>query len=200
MPCLFSQTVDASDYRGKTITFEVDMQCNEQASDKVGVFAWASRSRAMESDLYGDRQPIRRGSPYVGHRTLAAMTNACDSNALFRSAMEFGHDPVVFTKFTDPWRTVAVDLDVPIDADHVSFGCYTKSAIVHVRNVRFRVNESTEKGSEQASRGKDALADMPFNMLITPGYEIRKEPINMSFDTVPAAPLQQASQAEPVVR
>lgn len=40
---LFSQTLDAGNYRGKTVAVEMEIQCHEESLNEAGVFVWASR-------------------------------------------------------------------------------------------------------------------------------------------------------------
>jgi hypothetical protein len=199
LPGLFSQTLDATIYRGKTVSLEMEIQCNDQFLDQSGAFLWASRHEEVRRVSYGDRKPLKMGSPYTGHRMLAARTNACDGVSTLHNALEATRT-IVNGSQDGTWRTVSVAIDVPEDAEHLSLGCYTKNAIIQMRNVRFQATDRSVKALPTRMTGHDALADMPYNVLIVPGYEIRKEPTNLNLQATSAEPIRAASQSGAVVR
>ena len=199
LPGLFSQTLDATNYRGKTVSLQMDIKCNDPFLDQAGAFLWASRHEEVSRVSYGDRKPLKAGSPYTGHRMLAAKTNACDGVSPLRKALETVR--MIATGSHDgTWRTVLVAIDVPEDAEHLSLGCYTKNATIQMRNVRFQATNRSVKALPANMTGHDALADMPYNVLIVPGYEIRKEPTNLNFEATSTEPIRAASQSDAVVR
>jgi hypothetical protein len=199
LPGLFSQTLDATDYRGKTVSLQMDIKCSDPFLDQTGVFLWASRHEEVNYAKYGDRKPLKTCSPYTGHRMLAAKTNACDGVSPLSKALETVR--MIATESQDgTWRTVSVAMDVPEDAEHLSLGCYTKNAIIQMRNVRFQATDRSVKALPAKMTGHDALADMPYNVLIVPGYAIRKEPTNLNFETTTAEQVRAASQSDAVVR
>ena len=197
-PSLLAQTLDATSYLGKTVALEMEIQCNEQALDQAGVFLCASHHEEVKKVIYGDRTPLRTGSPYTGHRTVAVRTNACDGVGTFRTALQADRMPERNSSRA-PWRTVSVQMKVPNDSQHLSFGCYTKNSIIQVRNARLQIVNRADESSS-SNTGHDALADMPYSVLVKPGYKIRKEPINLDFEAISPDPIHAASQAETVVR
>lgn len=198
-PGLFSQTLDAINYRGKTITLEMELQCHEDSLASAGAFIWASRQEAIAQITAADRKPLRNHSPYAGHRMLAARTTACDGVTTFRDAWQ-----TAYRVSQDPaeanWRTVAVRLEVPLDAQHLSFGCYSKNDLIRVRNVQLRSVPAADASPQQGQLGSDALADLQYNMLIVPGQAPHAEPQNLGFTEERAESLQQASRSKPDLR
>lgn len=84
------------------------------------------------------------------------------------------------------WQKITVSLMVPQDAEHISFGCYSKNRIVKVRNGSFNEVNLKEAAIEASSLGHDAVLDVPFNLLIVPGYKIESAPINLDFRDSPS--------------
>ena len=199
LPSLFSQTLDASNYVGKTITLEMELQCHEDSQASAGAFIWASRQEAIAQNAYADRKPLRNHSPYAGHRMLAARTTACDGVATFRDAWKTAYrvpqDPAEAN-----WRKVAVRLEVPQDAQHLSFGCYSKVDLIRVRNVQLRTIAPAGASAQQVQLGTDALADLQYNILIVPGQVPHAESQNLGFTEERAESLQQASKSKPDLR
>ncbi len=183
MPGLFSQTINAKSYRGKKVTFEIDMQCDEQGYANSGAFVWASRHEEVSMQVYGDRKPTKSGGVYTNHRMLAARTMAMDGVSTFRSAMDAERASVQATS-DGSWQKVTVSLLVPEDAEHLSFGCYSKNRIVKVRNGNFKVSDVDKAGSEGDGLGSDAVSDVPFNLLVVPGYQIESTPSNLDFSVL----------------
>ena len=199
LPSLFSQTLDASNYRGKTITLEMELQCHEDSQAEAGAFIWASRQEAIAQNASADRKPLRNHSPYAGHRMLAARTIACDGVATFRDAWQTAYR-VPLDPAEANWRTVAVRLEVPHDAQHLSFGCYSKIDLIRVRNVKLRTVAPADASAQQVQLGTDASADLQYNILIFPGQVLHAEPQNLGFTEVRAESLQQASKSNPDLR
>ncbi|MCU0719876.1 MAG: M56 family metallopeptidase [Pirellula sp.] len=213
MPGLFSQTIDAKSYRGKKVTFDIEMQCDEQGYANSGAFVWASRHEEVNQQIYGDRKPIKSGAAYTNHRMLAARTKAMDGVSTFRAAMDAERTRVEATNDgsgrTDGrtslqarpntnedggWQKVTVSLMVPEDAEHLSFGCYSKNRIVKIRNGNFTVSDADKAGSESDALGYDAVSDVPFNLLIVPGYQIESSPSNLDFSVSPSTSVGVAEQ------
>jgi hypothetical protein len=84
---------------------------------------------------------------------------------------------------------------VPNDAEHISFGCYTKIAKLHVRDARFQSVDGLEAGSTAASPSKLATADIPYNVMLVPDYEIRREPTNLDFSQSTIETVWEAARA-----
>lgn len=203
LPGLFSQTINAKSYRGKRVTFEIDMQCDEQGYMSSGAFVWASRHEEVSKQIYGDRKPIKTGGAYTNHRMLAARTMAMDGVSTFRSAMDAertrtqatndgtwttdsrtGLQARPLSNDKESWQTVTVSVLVPEDAEHLSFGCYSKNRIVKVRNGNFKVSDVNKAGSEGDALGYDAVSEVPFNLLVVPGYQIESTPSNLDFSVL----------------
>lgn len=203
MPGLFSQTIDAKSYRGKKVTFDIDMQCDEQGYTNSGAFVWASRHEEVSQQIYGDRKPMKSGAAYTNHRMLVARTRAMDGVSTFRVAMDAERTRVQATNDgswrtdgrtslqarpqandKESWQTVTVSLLVPEDAEHLSFGCYSKNRIVKVRNGNFKVSDADRAAIESDVLGYDAVSDVPYNLLIVPGYQIESVPSNLDFSVL----------------
>jgi hypothetical protein len=199
LPGLFSQTLDAGNYCGKTVSLEMEIQCHEESLSDAGAFLWASRKEAVDPAQTEGRKPIRARSPYVGHRMMAAVTNACDGVSTFRSAWEAKYSELRRPEDMQ-WRKVVVQMEVPHDADHLSFGCYSKNNVIRMRNVDLRIIAPNTSPSSTAALGQDALANMPYNVLIVPGQEIRSEPLNLRLTDKPAESLRQATQPAATLR
>ncbi len=202
-PSLFSQTLDARNYRGKTVSMEMELQCHEESLGETGVFAWASRHEAVDPEIADGSKPLRSHSPYAGHRMLAARTSACDGVSTFRSSQEPQYREAR-TPGTQ-WRKMAVQMVVPDDAEHLSFGCYSERDVIRMRNADLRIitpNNSPSSTTEHShdALGHDALANMPYNVLIVPGQEIRSEPLNLRLTDEPAESIRQATQPAATLR
>jgi hypothetical protein len=91
--------------------------------------------------------------------------------------------------------SVDVQFDVPNDAEHISFGCYTKIAKLHVRDARFQIIHGAETGNAPTSQSKLATADIPYNVMLVPGYEIRREPTNLDFSQSTIETVWQAARS-----
>lgn len=182
MPNLFGQTLDATSYRGKTIRFSVGVQCDERYENQAGVFVLASRQESVVPLVGPERVPMIKSSPYVAHRTLAAVSSAADGCSAFSEAIQAKRQEAFMEPSTSAtWKQLYVQFEVPNDAEHISFGCYNKIAKLHVRDARFQSVDGLEAGSTAASPSKLATADIPYNVMLVPGYEIRREPINLDF-------------------
>ncbi|MFN7840305.1 MAG: hypothetical protein ACK5YR_15680 [Pirellula sp.] len=92
------------------------------------------------------------------------------------------------------WQKVTVSLMVPQDAEHISFGCYSKNRIVKVRNGNFKVSDADKAEIESEALGYDAVSDVPFNLLIVPGYKIESAPSNLDFSDSPSDLVRVAEQ------
>ncbi len=193
-PSLFSQTLDARNYCGKNVCLDLEIQCNEEGLHQAGLFIWASRHEAIASPVGSDRKPIRSESPYVGHRLIAARTIACDGASTLRHAWE--------TPYSQPsapddnsWRKVSLQFDVPRNAQHLSFGCYSKKDIIRLRQANLRTKDPRENSPQTVASGHDALADIAYNFLVVPGQSFAQEPINLNFSNQRPEHLRQASQS-----
>ena len=188
MPNLFGQTLDATSYRGKTVRFSVDVQGDERYENQAGVFVLASCQESVVPLVGPERVPKIQSSPYVAHRTLAAVSLAADGRSEFREAIQAKRQ----VAFVEPsasaiWKQLSVQFDVPTDAEHISFGCYTKIAKLQVRAAGFQVVEGVAASQAARSQMKNATADIPYNVLIMPGYEVRREPSNLDFQELSRA-------------
>jgi beta-lactamase regulating signal transducer with metallopeptidase domain len=182
MPNLFGQTLDATSYRGKTVRFSVDVQCDEGYENQAGVFVLASRQESVVPLVGPERVPMAKSSPYVAHRTLAAVSSAADGRSAFSEAIQAKRQEAFVEPSTSAtWKQLYVQFEVPNDAEHISFGCYTKIAKLHVRDARFWIVDGTETDSTAALPSKLATSDIPYNMMLVPGYEIQREPTNLDF-------------------
>ena len=92
-----------------------------------------------------------------------------------------------------PIRKLSVPLDVPIDAEHLSFGCYSKNSDFRVSKVRFEVINRTALQTEAAGI-KDATDEIPYNVMVVPGYTIRKSPIGLDFEQSDSKPVEVATR------
>jgi len=183
LPSLFGQTLDSSEYRGKTVLLDLDVQCNNESAREAGAFIWASRKEQSPLDAFSGRTPRQKGSPYTGHRVLTAKTVAANGSSSWSDSFKSerllqGH----VLSADAPSRTVTVVLNVPIDAEHVSFGCYSKNSEIRVSKVRFQVTESMPAQTGLQGRIKDATEDIPFNVMVVPGCAIRKSPTELNFE------------------
>jgi beta-lactamase regulating signal transducer with metallopeptidase domain len=182
-PGLFGQTLDASEYRGKTVLLELAMQCNDDAGSQVGAFVWASRQEKQTLDAYSGRLPRQRGSPYVGHRVLAAKSIAANGSSAWSDAFNAKKRPEGNALLPDaPNRTLTIPFTVPNDAEHLSFGCYSKNSEIRVSNMKFQVVDGVGNQSVATGIVKDATEDVPYNVLVMPGYTIRKSPAELNFE------------------
>ena len=91
-------------------------------------------------------------------------------------------------------------LEVPHDAQHLSFGCYSKVDLIRVRNVQLRTVTPADASAQQVQLGTDALADLQYNILIVPGQVPHVEPQNLGFTEELAESFQQASKSKPDLR
>ncbi len=98
------------------------------------------------------------------------------------------------------WRSVVVHLKVPHDAQHLSFGCYSKIDLIRVRNVQLRTVDETVLTSTKAKHSQDASAEIQYSILVAPGQVTGKQPSNLGFTEVLAEPLQQASKSQADLR
>ena len=196
MPNLFGQTLDATSYRGKTVRFSVDVQGDERYENQAGVFALASRQEGVVPWVGPERVPLIKSSPYVAHRTLAAVSSAADGLSAFSEAIQSKRQEAFVEPSTSAaWKQLNVQFDVPNDAEHISFGCYTKIAKLHVRDARFQIIHGAETGNTPASQSKLATADIPYNVMLVPGYEIRREPTNLDFSQSTIETVWQAARS-----
>lgn len=196
MPNLFGQTLDATSYRGKTVRFSVDVQCDERYENQAGVFALASRQEGVVPLVGPERVPMTKSSPYVAHRTLAAVSLAADGRSAFSEAIQAKRqEAFVEPSASATWKQLYAQFEVPNDAEHISFGCYTKIAKLHVRDARFQSVDGLEAGSTAASPSKLATADIPYNVMLVPDYEIRREPTNLDFSQSTIETVWEAARA-----
>ena len=183
LPFLFGQTINAADYRGKTVLLELELQCNDAYANEAGAFVWASRHEPISSASFLGRKPRRQGSAYTGHRVLAAKTAAANGSALFSESLRATRRfQGISLSDNAPCRTLKVLLSVPSDAEHISFGCYSKSSEVCIGKVKFLVTEDAEAKTGNQYHATDALDDVPYNILVVPGYRIGQEPSNLAFE------------------
>ncbi len=182
-PSLIGQTLDASDYRGKTVMLQLEIQCNEEAACEAGAFVWASRQEHGTSVAYSERTPRQQGSPYTGHRVLTAKTMAANGSSTWSESLKAERRLHLTTLSADaPSRILMVPLQVPSDAEHVSFGCYSKNSEIRVSKVRFEVKESISIQAVSQGDVMDATEHVPYNVLVVPGYAIRKSPVELNFE------------------
>jgi beta-lactamase regulating signal transducer with metallopeptidase domain len=194
-PGLVGQTLDATEYRGKVIAIELELQCQDEFAKQVGAFAWASKYEPVAGPTNAGRKPGQSGSPYVGHRVLQARTAAAEGSSRYDIEVHANQRPESQPSVADsPWRKVQVQVAVPADATLVSFGCYSKRANARIRNIRFDV------GNQLAELGQDASALIPFSPLVMPGYDIRKEPTNLDFAVRSEETVMQGTQPESTQR
>jgi len=195
LPSLLGQTLDASEYRGKTVLLELEMQCNEDdALGEAGAFVWASRQEQPNANPFPGRSTRQHGSPYVGHRVLVAKTKAANGSSSWSDSLKTERRVQRNALSADaPSRIVTVPFAVPIDADHVSFGSYSKNSEIRVSKVRFQMTDST--ASPTSLQGvNDATEDMPYNVLVVPGYTIRKSPTELNFEQSVPKPAEFAAR------
>ena len=88
-----------------------------------------------------------------------------------------------------PFRSLKVQMTVPADAEHLSFGFYNKNSQVRVKNVKLLAIENN-KSSKRI--GFDATTEVPYNILVMPGYKIGSEPSNLNFENPASVFLRQA--------
>ena len=182
-PGLFGQTLDASEYRGKTVLLELAMQCNEEAASQAGAFVWASCQEQPTLAAYSSRLPRQQGSPYVGHRVLAAKSTAANGSSAWSDAFNAKQRFEDIALLPDaPSRTLTVPFTVPNDAEHLSFGCYSKNSEIRISNLKFQVVDGVSNQTIATGFVKDATEDVPYNVLLVPGYTIRKSPVELNFE------------------
>ena len=199
LPSLFGQTINAANYRGKTVLLELELQCDDEYANEAGAFVWASRHEPTSSAPFLGRKPQRQGSTYTGNRVLAAKTAAANGSALFSESMKANRRfQGIALSENAPCRTLRVLLSVPSDAEHISFGCYSKSSEVCVGKMKFLVTDEAEVKTRTPYHATDALDDVPYNILVIPGYRIGKEPSNLAFEKSNSEPtgesIRQAAQ------
>jgi len=81
-----------------------------------------------------------------------------------------------------PSRTITVVLNVPQEAEHLSFGCYSKNSEFRVSKVQFQVIDNVGTQDALQSTIKDATEAVPYNVMVVPSYKIRKSPIEINFE------------------
>lgn len=195
VPSLVGQTIEATDYRGKTISLELEIQCDEKDANRVGAFVWASSKEPASSPEEPARKPRQRGSQFTGHRVLQAKTLAANATALFNESLAMELSPLSSTLSGEAsYRTLSISMLVPADAEHISFGCYTKNSLVRVRNVRFQATQAGHNDNGRREVVQDATADIPYSVLVVPGYTIRKTPTNLNFEQSVSEPVRQAAR------
>ena len=181
-PSMFGQTLNAIDYRGQTVLLELEMQHNVVDASDCGAFVWASRKEQSNVDLYSGRVPRNQGSQYVGHRVISAKSVAANGVANWSDLLSAERRLQGVALLPDaPSRTLAIAFDVPTDAEHISFGCYSKNSEIRMSNVKFQTVDHADK--RVANQGvQDATADVPYNVMVVPGYTIRKTPVELNFE------------------
>jgi hypothetical protein len=190
-PSLIGQTLNAAGYRGKTVELELDIQCKEEEANRAGAFIWASKKETIDKTTLAGRTPRQQDSPFTGHRVLVAKTSAANGTSAFSESLEMArHDGKALLSEDAPFRILKVHLTVPSEAEHLSFGFYNKNSQVRVRNVKLLTIESN-KSSKQI--GFDATADVPYNILVLPGYKIGSEPTNLNFENSASETVRQAA-------
>ena len=98
------------------------------------------------------------------------------------------------------WRKLTVQMVVPHDAEHLSFGCYSARDVIRMRQAKMRILAPNESSELTEPKGQDALESIPYNLLVFPGYEVRTEPWNLGLIEIAPKPQRQASRAEATVR
>ncbi len=190
-PSLVGQTLDAAVYRGKTIELELDIQCKEDEANRAGAFIWASKKEITAKANLAGRTPRQQDSSFTGHRVLDARTSAANGTSAFSESFEMArHDRKTLIPEDAPFRSLKVQMTVPADAEHLSFGFYNKNSQVRVKNVKLLAIENN-KSSKQT--GFDATAEVPYNILVMPGYKIGSEPANLNFENSASVFLRQAA-------
>lgn len=190
-PSLVGQTLDAAAYRGKTAELELDIQCKEDEANRAGAFIWTSKKEKTAKLTLAGRTPRQQDSPFTGHRVLDAKTSAANGTSAFSESLDMArHDGKALLPEDAPFRTLKVQVTVPAEAEHLSFGFYSKNSQVRVRNVKLHTMEMN-KSSKQI--GIDATADVPYNILVMPGYKIGSEPTNLNFESSASETVRQAA-------
>ena len=189
-PSLVGQTLDAIAYRGKTVELELDIQCKEDEANRAGAFIWTSKKEKTTKSAFAGRTPRQQDSPFTGHRVLDAKTSAANGKSAFSESFMDAQDGKAMLPGNAPFRTLKVQLIVPAEAEHLSFGFYSKNSQVRVRNVKLLTMESNKSGKQI---GIDATADVPYNILVMPGYKIGSEPTNLNFESSASETVRQAA-------
>ena len=182
-PSLFGQTLNASEYLGKTVLLELEIQCNEEASSESGAFVLASRQEQPSVDAYAGRLPLQQGSPYVGHRVISAKSIAANGSSAWPESIQAEHRAQRNSLTSGAaTRNLTIPFTVPKDSQHISFGCYSKNSEIRVSNVKFQVAEELVEQSLSTSGVTDATADIPYSVMVVPGFTIRNAPIELNFE------------------
>ena len=150
------------------------------------------------------RKPRQQGSPYTHHRVLVARTQAANGTSPFSESVQTERGDQQFTSLNVvPYhplsdnalsRRLTFQMVVPAEADHISFGCYSKNSEIRIRNVQLIATRSGQNDISQQSAVNDATADIPYNVLVVPGYTIRKEPTNLDFEQISTEVIRQAER------
>ncbi len=196
-PSLMGQTLDASEYRGKDVLLELEMQCNQDAASEAGAFVWASRQEPLQAEANSGRLPRQSGSPYVGHRVLAAKSVAADGSAAWTESLKSERRMERVSLLPDaPSRKLTVPFTVPSNAEHISFGFYIKNSEIRVSNVKFQVADEVANQTVSSSIVTDATADVPYNVMVVPGYTIRRFPLDLNFEQFVPNSIEFAARAD----
>lgn len=182
-PSIFGQTLDATDYRGQTVLLELELQCNPNVANEAGALVWASRHEHNAASAYSGQTPRQLGSPFAGHRVLQAKTMAADGSSSWSDACSAERRPHAEPLLPDaPLHKLAILYSVPDDAEHLSFGCYSKNSEVRIRNVVFRHSPQRSQRDSNMRTAVDATGEVECNVLVVPGYPIRKSPWELNFE------------------
>jgi beta-lactamase regulating signal transducer with metallopeptidase domain len=193
-PSLVGQTLDAANYRGKTVELVLDVQCKEDEANRTGAFIWTSKKETIDKTTLAGRTPRQQDSTFSGHRVLVAKTLAANGASAFSESLEMArHDGKTLLPEDAPFRTLKVQVTVPAKAEHLSFGFYNKNSQVRVRNVKLLTNENNQSSKPT---GIDATADVPYNILVMPGYKIGSEPTNLNFESLASETVRQAARPD----
>lgn len=156
-PGFVAQSIAASSYQGKRVQLQAKVATHESTASRVGLFLWGSDSQ---------------------HRTLCLTSESVDGTSDLpelskfsqKKAQKYGIDELV-------WKTVQIEMDVPVGCEELSFGAYGK-VLFGLQAIKIRTVRSGE------SLPKPTQPFLQYNLftvaeLPKAGLGLQPQPINL---------------------
>ncbi len=166
-----AQNVKAEQYQGKRVRVSAELGSMNSTLQRSGVILWASD--AQQNSLANATSGDSIGKLLDPMQTLEELKKKPSNEEL-------------------KWQVASVELDLPANADVLSFGVYTAAGKVLVRNLKFEVI-----GEARSSDSSLSLKASPRNLIHIPnaGY-VCEQPTNLDFSRkTPDFPSTEAAPA-----
>ncbi len=164
-PTYLAQSLSAKNYRGQQVRIQAEMAVNPTVEHRVGLFLWTSDAK--------DRSCTFESRAVDGETTLQSIASDRDQEIIDNTDV--------------PWQIVSVEVDVPDNAEVLSYGVYGKNVCFRLKNL-----ELVATGDQDTSRPSSA-ALLPINIFAVPGIALPESPTNLKF-IVPSKPEERVQE------